>query len=148
MAASPRSEAFPTVTGVPCRHCLRNVAAGDAYLILAHPTVPGIAALRRDRTYLPACAGMRTCGRSRGASRDAGKQRLHRSRPMAATTASSMAAAASSDGGIVARAEALFERDDIAYVHVRSARNNCYQCRNRAGLNRAQKMTADDLAGS
>ena len=23
----------------------------------------------------------------------------------------------------------LFERDDIAYIHVRSARNNCYQCR-------------------
>ncbi|TIT59518.1 MAG: DUF1203 domain-containing protein, partial [Mesorhizobium sp.] len=30
---------------------------------------------------------------------------------------------------IVARAETLFEREDIAYVHVRSARNNCYQCR-------------------
>ncbi|TIM19788.1 MAG: DUF1203 domain-containing protein, partial [Mesorhizobium sp.] len=32
-------------------------------------------------------------------------------------------------GAIAARAESLFERDDIAYVHVRSARNNCYQCR-------------------
>ncbi|RUX35208.1 DUF1203 domain-containing protein, partial [Mesorhizobium sp. M4A.F.Ca.ET.050.02.1.1] len=31
--------------------------------------------------------------------------------------------------GIAARAETLFERDDIAYIHVRSARNNCYQCR-------------------
>ncbi|TIU14497.1 MAG: DUF1203 domain-containing protein, partial [Mesorhizobium sp.] len=32
-------------------------------------------------------------------------------------------------GAIAARAEILFERDEIAYVHVRSARNNCYQCR-------------------
>ncbi|TIS53339.1 MAG: DUF1203 domain-containing protein, partial [Mesorhizobium sp.] len=32
-------------------------------------------------------------------------------------------------GDIAARAETLFERDDIAYIHVRSARNNCYQCR-------------------
>lgn len=30
---------------------------------------------------------------------------------------------------IAQRAEDLLARDDIAYVHVRSARNNCYQCR-------------------
>ena len=30
---------------------------------------------------------------------------------------------------IVARAQELFERPDIAYVHVRSVRNNCFQCR-------------------
>ena len=28
-----------------------------------------------------------------------------------------------------ARAWALLEQPEIAYVHVRSARNNCYQCR-------------------
>ena len=30
---------------------------------------------------------------------------------------------------IAEKAEALLARDDVAYVHVRSARNNCYQCR-------------------
>jgi hypothetical protein len=30
---------------------------------------------------------------------------------------------------IAAYAESLLSRDDIAYVHVRSAGNNCYQCR-------------------
>lgn len=30
---------------------------------------------------------------------------------------------------IPARAAELLERDDVAYVHIRSARNNCYQCR-------------------
>jgi len=28
-----------------------------------------------------------------------------------------------------ARASQLLQRDDVAYVHVRSARNNCFQCR-------------------
>ena len=32
-------------------------------------------------------------------------------------------------GEIAAYAETLLERADIAYVHVRSARNNCYQCK-------------------
>jgi hypothetical protein len=30
---------------------------------------------------------------------------------------------------IADRAKALLARGDVAYVHVRSARNNCYQCR-------------------
>jgi hypothetical protein len=32
-------------------------------------------------------------------------------------------------GEVKGRAEALLERPDIAYVHMRSARNNCYQLR-------------------
>ena len=30
---------------------------------------------------------------------------------------------------ICGRAHDLLSRDDIAYLHIRSARNNCYQCR-------------------
>ncbi len=30
---------------------------------------------------------------------------------------------------IVVRSQELLESPDIAYVHVRSARNNCFQCR-------------------
>ena len=43
-----------------------------------------------------------------------------------------------------ARAEALFKRSDIAYVHMRSARNNCYQCRIERALN---ILPPDDAAG-
>jgi hypothetical protein len=32
-------------------------------------------------------------------------------------------------GDIKMRAQQLLARDELAYVHVRSARNNCYQCR-------------------
>ncbi|MNS63241.1 hypothetical protein D3C72_963300 [compost metagenome] len=37
--------------------------------------------------------------------------------------------AVTATGEIVSRALRLLERSDVAYVHVRSARNNCYQCR-------------------
>jgi len=37
--------------------------------------------------------------------------------------------AVTATGEIVSRARALLGREDVAYVHVRSARNNCYQCR-------------------
>jgi len=30
---------------------------------------------------------------------------------------------------IVAAAEYMFDNPEIAYIHVRSASNNCYQCR-------------------
>ena len=30
---------------------------------------------------------------------------------------------------IEAAARRLFEREDVAYIHLRSASNNCYQCR-------------------
>ena len=30
---------------------------------------------------------------------------------------------------IASRAGELFAQDDVAFIHVRSARNNCYQCR-------------------
>ena len=30
---------------------------------------------------------------------------------------------------ISARAHELLSRDEVAYLHMRSARNNCYQCR-------------------
>jgi hypothetical protein len=37
--------------------------------------------------------------------------------------------AVTATGKIMERATELLARADIAYVHVRSARNNCYQCR-------------------
>ena len=32
-------------------------------------------------------------------------------------------------GNVVEAAVKLFERPEIAYIHLRSATNNCYQCR-------------------
>ena len=115
--------------GMPCRHCLRNIAAGDAYLILAYRPFP---ALQPYAETGPIFLHAEECDRAagsealpeilespdyivRGYGRD--DRIVYGSGGVIAT------------GDVAARAETLLERDDIAYVHVRSARNNCYQCR-------------------
>lgn len=115
--------------GTPCRHCLRNVEAGHAYLILAYRPFP---ALQPYAETGPIFLHADECERAveaetppamlvspdyivRGYGAD--DRIVYGSGAVTPTNA------------IAARAQALFERDDIAYVHVRSARNNCYQCR-------------------
>jgi hypothetical protein len=115
--------------GMPCRHCLKNIAAGEAYLILAYRPFPELQPYAETG---PIFLHAEECGRAgesdnlpeilespdyivRGYGRD--NRIVYGSGGVIPT------------GAIAARAEALFERDDIAYVHVRSARNNCYQCR-------------------
>ncbi|MFK0691606.1 DUF1203 domain-containing protein [Mesorhizobium sp. IMUNJ 23033] len=107
--------------GVPCRHCLKNVAAGDAYLILAYRPFPELQPYAETG---PIFLHAQECERADEA--EALPDMLESSDYIVRGYGS---------GGVIpttaiaARAEALFERHDIAYVHVRSARNNCYQCR-------------------
>jgi hypothetical protein len=115
--------------GVPCRHCMENVAAGEPYLVLAFRPFP---ALQPYAETGPIFLHAAECERApsgadlpgmlaspdyivRGYSAD--DRIVYGTGAVVATT------------GMVERAEALLARDDIAYVHVRSARNNCYQCR-------------------
>ena len=115
--------------GVPCRHCLKNIAEGEEYLILAYRPFP---ALQPYAETGPIFLHARECERAeqgeklpdmldssdyivRGYGRD---DRIVYGTGAVVPTAD-----------IPARAETLFARDDVAYVHVRSARNNCYQCR-------------------
>ncbi|TPJ37371.1 DUF1203 domain-containing protein [Mesorhizobium sp. B2-5-13] len=115
--------------GMPCRHCLRNIAAGDVYLILAYRPFPN------PQPYAetgPIFLHAQECERAAGAGLP----------PEILDSPDYIVRGYGSDdrivygsGGVIptqaiaARAETLFEREDIAYVHVRSARNNCYQCR-------------------
>jgi hypothetical protein len=116
--------------GVPCRHCLKPVAKGEEYLILAHRPFP------QQQPYA-----------------ETGPIFLHAAECQRATESEDVPEMmlASPDfivrgygrddrivygtGGVTAtahipdRAGELLTRPDIAYVHVRSARNNCYQCR-------------------
>ena len=115
--------------GMPCRHCLKNIAAGDAYLVLAYRPFQKLQPYAETG---PIFLHAEECDRAiesealpevldspdyivRGYGRD--DRIVYGSGGVIRT------------GDITARAETLFERDDIAYVHVRSARNNCYQCR-------------------
>ena len=113
----------------PCRHCLRDIPTGEPMLVLAHRPFPDLqpyaetgpiflcaaACERHDGRAIPAIAKARESYLVKGYKAD--------DRILYGT------------GAIVpcpdlsAYAEGLLARDDIAYVHVRSAQNNCYQFR-------------------
>lgn len=116
--------------GHPCRHCLRNIDVGDRVLVFAYrpfsalqpyaETGPIFLHAERCRRYLAEEALPPVLATSpdfivRGYSKD--DRIVYGS------------GAVTSTEQIPAYAAALLDRADIAYVHVRSARNNCYQCR-------------------
>ena len=120
--------------GVPCRHCLRLVGAGEDYLIAA---CRPFATLQPYAETGPVFLHARAC--ERAAESDALPQML--------TSSDYIVRGYSADerivygtGGVVARdriasrASELLDDAAIAFVHIRSARNNCFQCRvERAG---------------
>lgn len=115
---------------MPCRHCLRNVAAGECYLILAYRPFPQLQPYAETG---PIFLHAQECPRAvetdelpelftktrsyilRGYGAD---DRIVYGTGMVAETPE-----------IVETATVLLKRPDVAYVHMRSARNNCYQCR-------------------
>ena len=118
-----------TGSGNPCRHCLAMIRKGTDMLVLAHrpfPTPQPYAEL--GPIFL--CAD--PCARGGGgsvlpevlASPDyivrgygANDRIVYGTGGVVATDA------------IPARAVALFADPHVTYLHVRSSRNNCYQCR-------------------
>ncbi len=116
--------------GVPCRHCLNTIAKGDPYLIIAYRPFPGpqpyaevgpifLHAEKCERyeesTDMPPILRDRAQYLIRGYGQD---DRIKYG------TGQSVPSAELAD-----TAARLLEREEIAYVHVRSATNNCYQCR-------------------
>src|SRR5262245_34524950 len=120
---------FSSGPGIPCRHCLEPVAAGEPYLVLAHRPFP---APQPYAEQGPIFLHARACTRHvesgalprmlaspsyliRGYG---GDHRIVYGSGEIVPTAN-----------IVAAAETLFGDARIAYIHVRSASNNCFQCR-------------------
>ncbi|MDA0341763.1 MAG: DUF1203 domain-containing protein [Proteobacteria bacterium] len=116
--------------GTPCRHCLADVAAGEPFLILAHRPFPapqpyaeqGPIFLHAEpcQTYskpgeMPAMLLQSKTMIIRGYGDD--DRIKYGTGQVVATTL------------LTEKAEELLARDDVAYLHVRSARNNCFQCR-------------------
>ena len=116
--------------GTPCRHCLANIDAGEPYLILAYRPFP---ALQPYAETGPIFLHAKPCKRYEASEilppvLAAGRDFIvrgygHDDRIVYGT------GAVTETPKIVARAGELLARDDIAYIHVRSARNNCFQCR-------------------
>lgn len=116
--------------GNPCRHCLDDVAEGAPMLVLAHRPFP---APQPYAELGPIFVHAEDCPRYR---ETAGVPAMFRRRE-----AIMMRGYGTDDrivygtGKVIATAEIeaaarrLFERDDVSYIHLRSASNNCYQCR-------------------
>lgn len=115
--------------GNPCRHCLRNIPQGHEMLVLAHRPFETLQPYAETGPIF-LCADK--C--DRGSSNDI-PDILTTSPDYLLKGYDSDARIIYGTGAIVARANLreyarnLLDRGDIAWVDVRSARNNCYQLR-------------------
>jgi hypothetical protein len=115
--------------GVPCRHCLRTVPAGEPFLVLAYRPFDGLNAYTETGPIF-LCAERCEPAAPSGAvppmmdapdyivrGYDSGEAIIYGTGGVVPT------------GAIADRARELLGRPDVAFVHVRSARNNCFQVR-------------------
>lgn len=116
--------------GLPCRHCLAEIGDGEGYLILAYRPFPSLQPYAETGPIFlhaepcPRYAATEVPAPILGTSPDYILRGYgHDDRIVYGTGAVTL------KENIETRADELLARDDIAYVHVRSARNNCYQCR-------------------
>ena len=114
--------------GNPCRHCLGMIPDGAGMLILAHRPFPG------PQPYAE-LGPIFLCADPCEAGGGAGQPEMLASPDYILRGYGADDRIVYGTGGVVAtgmilaRAEALFADPRVAYLHVRSARNNCYQCR-------------------
>lgn len=116
--------------GVPCRHCLQNVRAGDRYLILSHRPFPApqpYAETGPIFLHADECVRYEETAEMPAMFRESSDYILRgyscQDRIVYGT------GGVIKTGDIANRADELLRRDDVAYVHMRFARNNCFQCR-------------------
>jgi hypothetical protein len=115
--------------GYPCRHCLENIAEGEPVLVLAYRPFPDLQPYAETG---PIFLHGQPCSRYRAEEilppiLSSPDYIVRGYGPDNRIVYGSGAVTAREK--IVEKAEELLRSDAIAYVHVRSARNNCYQCR-------------------
>ncbi len=118
----------------PCRHCLKHVPAGADMLILAHKPFPGTHAYTEIGPIF-LCADPCTTGTG-----DTVPEILTTSPDYLVRGYATDDRIVYGTGAVIqaetlpARSAEILSRSDVAYLHVRSARNTCYQLRiDRAG---------------
>lgn len=115
--------------GVPCRHCLGLIEAGADYLVFAFRP---FSSLQPYAETGPVFLHAERCANGGGVDMP---DMLRGSADFILRGYGPDERIVYGTGGVVpverieARAQELLARDDIASVHVRSARNNCFQCR-------------------
>lgn len=116
--------------GHPCRHCLANIDAGEEFYVFAYRPFPELQPYAETG---PVFLHAKSCPRYQAeevqpAVLRAAKDFILRGYGDNNRIVYGTGAVIPTED-IPKYAEGLLARDDIAYVHVRSARNNCYQCR-------------------
>jgi hypothetical protein len=115
---------------VPCRHCLEDVAVGEEYLILAYRPFDNINPYTESG---PIFLHAKACERHPSTEDMPGM--LRRSTQMIVRGYSADERIVYGTGAVVSTdriaetAASLLTRGDVEFVHVRSATNNCFQCR-------------------
>ncbi|MBO9450462.1 DUF1203 domain-containing protein [Tropicibacter sp. R16_0] len=126
---NPPERAISSGSGNPCRHCLCNIPEGAPMLILAHRPFDGTHPYAETGPIF-LCA-------------DACERHTGEEMPEVLTTSPDyLIKGYGADDRIVygtgsveptpqikEAVEHIFARPDVAYIHVRSSRNNCYQAR-------------------
>lgn len=116
--------------GHPCRHCLANVNEGEELYVFAYRPFPELQPYAETG---PIFLHARPCRRYQ--AEEVQPAVLQTSKDFILRGYGDNNRIVYGTGAVVLKediakyAEGLLRRDDIAYVHVRSARNNCYQCR-------------------
>ena len=115
---------------MPCRHCLTEISEGVAYLILAHRPFP---APQPYAEIGPIFLHAEPCQQHPASSTTPrmflGWERLLIKGYGADDRIVYGTGAVVPTGEVERAAAAILERSDVAYVHGRSAKNNCYQVR-------------------
>lgn len=126
---NPPERTISNGNGTPCRHCLREIPKGAEMLVLAHKPFTGTHPYAEVGPIF-LCAD--DCTRGGGTDLP----------PILITSPDYLIKGYSADDRIVYgtgavtttqdiqdRVEAIFADPSVAYIHVRSALNNCYQAR-------------------
>jgi hypothetical protein len=117
--------------GVPCRHCQRDVAAGEPFLILAYrpfPEAQPYAEVGPIFLHAEPCERYAPIGATPTMFMRPGRRYLlkgYRANDRICYGTGQIV----EPSEVADAARGILERPDVAYVHVRSALNNCFQCR-------------------
>ena len=112
----------------PCRHCLRMIPAGAGMLVLAHRPFPAVQPYAEVGPIFLCADACEAGGGAAVPAILASPEYIVRGYGADDRIVYGTGAVVTT-GRIVDEAAARLSDDRVAYVHVRSARNNCYQVR-------------------
>lgn len=125
----PAERSVSDGAGTPCRHCLRDVPAGAGMLVLAYRPFPDLHPYAEaGPIFLCAAPCEQGGGAQMPAILDTSPDYLIKGYNAQDRIVYGTGIVIAKDR-LEAQAEAIFADPRIAYIHVRSARNNCYQLR-------------------